>query len=124
MTTLMFFPFSFLVSLCIVYGSTKQISAGDSTLPVNKARILQLVNDARAKGCNCGNTYYGPAPALTWNEKLEKAAFGHSKDMSSKNYFNHESPSGVTPGQRIKTAGYKWSAYGENIGEGYADEAA
>ena len=118
----MFFPF--LVSIMISCAGAKTVPVGDSTSTVDKTRLLQLVNEARKKGCNCGDTYYGPAPALSWNNQLEKAAYNHSKDMSSKKYFSHDSPSGVTPGQRIKSAGYKWTTYAENIGQGYSNEEA
>ena len=89
---------------------------------VNKTVLLQLVNDARKKGCNCGNTYYAPAPALTWNDLLEKAAFNHSKDMSQRKYFSHTGSDGSGSGERINAAGYAWKFYGENIAAGYPTE--
>ncbi|HYK57071.1 MAG TPA: CAP domain-containing protein, partial [Flavisolibacter sp.] len=74
------------------------------------------------KGCNCGGTYYSPAPALTWNEQLEKAAQAHSTDMYKKRYFSHTSPNGDGAGDRIAKAGYRWQFYAENIGMGYRNE--
>jgi uncharacterized protein YkwD len=94
----------------------------DSAAGVNKSTLLKLVNDARKKGCKCGDTYYYPAPALTWNEQLEKAAMAHSTDMFAKKYFSHTSPNGARAGERIEKAGYHWLAYGENIGMGYKNE--
>jgi uncharacterized protein YkwD len=119
-----FMSFPYLLAVVMACVGTNKAAAGDSTYKIDKTRLLQLINEARKKGCNCGEVYYGPAPALAWNEILEKAAFDHSTDMSSKKYFSHDSPSGTTPDQRIKNAGYKWTAYGENIGLGYLDEAA
>lgn len=84
--------------------------------------MLQLVNDTRKKGCQCGNTWYPPAPPVAWNDQLEKAAFNHSKDMSQKNYFSHTSPNGDKAGNRIRKAGYNWMTYGENIAMGYNSE--
>ena len=89
---------------------------------VNKTTLLKLVNEARKKGCNCGGTYYSPAPALTWNEQLEKAAQAHSTDMYKKKYFSHTSPNGDGAGDRIAKAGYRWQFYAENIGMGYRNE--
>jgi uncharacterized protein YkwD len=89
---------------------------------VNKALLLELVNKARKKGCQCGDTYFGSAPALTWNDQLEKAAFDHSADMSGKKYFSHTSPNGDKAGERIRKAGYNWLMYGENIGMGFKNE--
>ncbi len=89
---------------------------------VNKTILLQLVNEARRKGCKCGDTYYYPAPALTWNDQLEQAALAHSADMFSKKYFSHVSPDGSRAGDRIEKTGYHWLTYGENIGMGFKNE--
>jgi len=116
----MFFPFVFALVVAGSYASA--VPTGDSSRTVNKVKLLQLINDVRKKGCTCGDSFYNAAPALGWNDQLEKAAFNHSSDMSSKNYFSHDSPSGTTPGDRIKTSGYTWTAYAENIGFGYSTE--
>jgi uncharacterized protein YkwD len=88
----------------------------------NKLLLLKLVNEARKKGCQCGDTYYYPAAPLVLNPRLEKAAFAHSQDMEKKKYFSHISPGGGKAGQRIKKQGYSWRAYGENIAHGYKSE--
>ena len=90
---------------------------------VNKEVLLKLVNFARSKGVTCKGVHYPPVPALTWNALLEKAAYDHSSDMLKKNYFSHIAGDGSTANGRIERAGYKWMAYGENIGFGYYSEA-
>ncbi|MBV0881602.1 CAP domain-containing protein [Noviherbaspirillum sp. L7-7A] len=80
--------------------------------------MLNRVNQARAAGRSCGTTYYGPAPALTWNTNLFNAAGAHSTDMAANNYFSHTSLDGRNAGQRITGAGYAWRGYGENIAAG------
>lgn len=100
--------------------ATEPIPASNSS--VNKTLMLQLVNEVRKKGCQCGDTYYPAAPAVTWNEVLEKAANAHSKDMYQNKYFSHTSPAGTNAGTRIDAAGYKWKTYGENIAMGYSNE--
>lgn len=77
--------------------------------------LLSLVNTIRKQGCKCGNQYFRPVAALTWNEQLEKAALRHSEDMEKNNYFSHTSKRGKNTGDRIEREGYEWSAYGENI---------
>ncbi|MEU9008569.1 CAP domain-containing protein [Streptomyces sp. NPDC048479] len=75
------------------------------------ARVLQLVNSERGKvGCS----------ALTMNAKLTKAAQDHSKDMASHKNMSHTGSDGSSPGDRITSAGYNWSTYGENVAYGYA----
>ncbi len=99
-------------------------SSDEQSGNVNKTLLLTLVNEQRAQGCNCGPQYYNPAKAVQWNDKLELAAQKHCDDMQEKNYFSHTSKDGRKPGERIKAAGYSWSTYGENIGNGYANERA
>lgn len=89
---------------------------------VNKNLLLQLINDVRKKGCQCGDTYYYPAPALTWNDKLEEAAQVHSEDMFQNKYFSHISADGKRAGDRMEKAGYHWLMFAENIGLGYKAE--
>ena len=89
---------------------------------VNKAAILQLVNDVRKKGCTCGTTVMPPVAAVIWNDQLAKAAYDHSVDMNTHDYFSHTGLDGSSPGQRIIAAGYHWTSYGENIAEGYSTE--
>lgn len=99
-------------------------NTGDIVYNVNKATLLQLVNDVRSKGCTCGTTVMPAVGSLEWNDQLAKAAYDHSADMKANNYFSHTGQNGSSPGQRITTAGYTWTAYGENIANGYATEQA
>lgn len=118
------FLMTFLISCSILAVPAKQ--PVDITVPetLNKTRMLQLVNDARKKGCNCGDKWYGPAKALTWNTLLEKTAYDHSRDMEKHKSLSHTSSAGEGPGDRIRKDGYKWTTYGENIAAGYNDEAS
>lgn len=91
---------------------------------VNKATLLQIVNNVRQLGCTCGSTVMPPVAAVTWNDQLAIAAFNHSNEMESNNYFNHTGLNGSTSGDRITAAGYAWKVYGENIAKGYSNEQA
>ncbi|RII20216.1 RNA polymerase sigma factor RpoE [Streptomyces sp. YIM 130001] len=72
-------------------------------------QVVALVNSERAKqGC-------GP---VTANSTLHEAGRRHSVDMAARDYFDHTSPDGKDPGDRITAAGYRWSTYGENIARG------
>jgi uncharacterized protein YkwD len=93
-----------------------------SNTSVNSDVLLQLVNNIRKKGCKCGGTYMKPVQPVTWNNQLAQAAYNHSKFMNDKQRFSHTGRRGSDPGNRIRAAGYKWKAYGENIGYNYPDE--
>jgi len=77
--------------------------------PAYEDQVVALVNAERAKaGCD----------AVTNNEILRTSARNHSADMAVNGYFDHASQDGRSPGDRIRAAGYQWSAYGENIAYG------
>ncbi|MEV0126263.1 sigma-70 family RNA polymerase sigma factor [Streptomyces sp. NPDC050703] len=78
-------------------------------------QVVSLVNAERAKaGC-------GPVRS---NSQLVTAATRHSADMDARDYFDHTSPDGTDPGDRITAAGYRWSTYGENIARGQQTPAS
>jgi uncharacterized protein YkwD len=79
-----------------------------------EAQAVQLTNAQRAQhGCS----------ALRVDSRLRTAARAHSKDMHVRGYFEHNSPDGKTPWDRIKAAGYT-QAGAENIAMGYATAKA
>ncbi|WP_249219444.1 CAP domain-containing protein [Chitinophaga sp. HK235] len=102
-------------------GGTSSGVAGNN---IDRATLLNLVNDVRSKGCNCGGVQMPPVGPLVWNDQLEKAAYNFSVDMNTKNYFSHTGADGSTPGTRITATGYQWNTYGENIANGYMNEQA
>jgi uncharacterized protein YkwD len=76
--------------------------------------VLCLVNRERARA--------GVAP-LVVDRQLQAAAQGHSADMVRHDYFEHVSPQGQTPVDRIRSTGYiarakAGFAVGENIAWG------
>lgn len=116
-----------LVMVFIVLSCRKEVAASTSTeisSGVNVNILMKLVNAQRSKGCKCGTKNMPPVPALSWNKQLEKAAYDHSVDMSSNNYFDHTAPGGSDPGMRISATGYVWITCAENIAEGYTEEQA
>jgi uncharacterized protein YkwD len=76
-------------------------------------QVLDLVNQQRASN-GCG--------ALRDDSKLTLAAREHSADMANQGYFDHNSPNGATPWDRIKAAGYA-DPSAENIAAGQATPA-
>ena len=61
---------------------------------------------------------------LLWDEELSNVARGHSKDMAWRNYFDHQTPEGLSPTDRGKLLDYQceklvgdliYSGIGENI---------
>lgn len=109
-------------------GSTGgDADAGDSATAANtgncnvadfKAQALAQINAFRAQARTCGGASYPAVPALAWNDKLTQAAFGHSTDMATKNYFSHTSLDGRSAAQRVQATGYQWNTLGENIAAG------
>ncbi len=63
--------------------------------------------------------------ALSVNAKLTRAAEAKVDDMFNRQYFEHESPTGVGPGDLADGVGYEYLMIGENLALGnYEDDQA
>ncbi|WP_421919483.1 CAP domain-containing protein [Marinifilum sp.] len=94
----------------------------EQSVTIDEKLLLDLVNDVRAAGTTCGDTYYPPVEAVSWNAKLEQAAKNHSTNMYENDFFLHESLNGSTLTTRLKEVEYNYSTAGENIAFGYTKE--
>jgi len=98
---------------------------------------LDLVNAARAETQDCGSEgVFDPAPALTWNTRLDNAAYEHSYDLAQSDTFSHTGSGTASDAtaqeehlgrgsdfrERIEHNGYtQWRSIGENIAAGQRD---
>lgn len=114
----------FLFVLTIIVFSACELSYTDvsKSEKIDKQKLLDLVNDLRAKGCNCGGTVMPPTEKLEWDYELERAAIAHSIDMNEQNYFSHTSLDGASFADRINGTNYTGKPTGENIAVGYKNE--
>jgi len=119
------------IIIALFFSCKKEDTAtGDEPIPpadefvhnLNKTSLLSLINQSRLQGCTCGTTVMPSVAAITWNDQLGNAAYLHSADMNSNNYFSHTGLDGSTPGTRIAAQGYNWKSYGENIANGFTSE--
>ncbi|MDP3357194.1 MAG: CAP domain-containing protein [Polaromonas sp.] len=83
-----------------------------------QARILALVNEARARPRRCGNDAFAPVQPLLPNSTLQQVAAVHAIDMATHGYFSHTGRDGSTADLRANRLGYRWRAIGENIATG------
>jgi len=115
-------------SVSITASSGNQIPVLSSATIQN---YLTTINNARAVARSCG--VYGnfaAVLAVAWNDKLYKAAYEHSQDMTKTNTFDHDGSgtasdwSGYSLSKqsamrdRVATYGYSWSRLSENISAG------
>jgi uncharacterized protein YkwD len=85
----------------------------------HEEEVVALTNAAREKGACCGGEgCFDPAPPLEVDPALRKSARGHALDMSERGYFEHDSPDGLSPFDRMREAGFMGCAMGENIAAG------
>ena len=99
----------------VVFAPSASCSADDATM---RARMLQLINDARAQARTCGLIEYSATTPLSWNTVLASAASKHSTDMAEHNFFSHTGSDGSSASQRVTREGYIWQTVGENIAAG------
>ena len=83
-----------------------------------ECEVIELVNQRRAAGATCGTRRMGPAPPLTRQQQLTKSARLHAEDMAERNYFDHFTPEGRSPAERMQAAGFRGTTMAENISAG------
>lgn len=79
---------------------------------ISKIALFNLINEEREKKA---------LSPLMENPLLTQAAELKSRDMFEFNYFQHISPSGVTPWHWFKKVGYNYETAGENLAIGFLD---
>lgn len=94
------------------------ITPAPSDIAATNARVLELVNEARARRRQCGAHTYQRAEPLKLVASLNKAALRHARDMAQHSYMAHVGRDGSTPAGRVTAAGYVWRAVGENVASG------
>lgn len=82
------------------------------------ARVLELVNAARAQPRRCGRRQFAAVPRLKPSSVLTEVASSHARDMAQHGTLAHRGSDGSTPDERVSSAGYVWEAVGENIASG------
>ena len=86
------------------------ISKKNGDTKLSKENIIELTNQSRNDN--------GGLQALKENSKLDFSAEKKLQDMFTKQYFEHESPSGVGVGDLGKEVSYEYITIGENLAMG------
>jgi len=89
-----------------------------------EARVLALVNAARAQARRCGRDQLDATGPVVLSPFLTAAAIAHSRDMAQRGSLGHPGSDGSTSAERVTRAGYTWRAAGENIAAGLRDADA
>ena len=83
--------------------------------------VVRLTNEQRREGGCCGSEgCFSPAAPLQPDAMLTRAARAHALDMVDEMYFSHDSMDGRSPFDRMREAGFRGCAMGENIAAGQA----
>jgi uncharacterized protein YkwD len=105
-------------------GYCSDVAAWNEAWRAYEDEVLDLVNENRAAGADCGSSgQFAAAPPLSMNPALRCAARAHSLDMATANFFSHTNLAGEGPGERMSQAGYDGRAWGENIAFGQSTPA-
>lgn len=88
-------------------------------LPANMF-FADITKSALENSINQTRQSLGLAPLLE-NAKLNQAAQAKAQNMVQNNYFDHTSPTGVSPWFWFAQAGYRYKYAGENLAIGFYD---
>jgi len=104
-------PFCFGQPLCCEVS--QQERPGTSAVP-----SMSALEQEACRLVNAQRTSHG-LPALAIDSALSETARLKSKDMKTKQYFSHTSPTYGSPFQMMKQFGISYRSAGENIAMGY-----
>ena len=108
-----------LFAVALAWGATAgEAVVGRESNAAIRARVVELVNDARSRDRRCGAERFTAAPSLHVSQALNDAAADHARDMARKKYFEHRGSDGSQPKERVLRAGYESRLTGENIAFG------
>ncbi|MEA2097623.1 MAG: CAP domain-containing protein [Patescibacteria group bacterium] len=96
---------SFVVALFFALAGLLQESTALGA-SISAVEMINLTNNSRMEA---------GLHSLSMNEKLTEAAKEKANDMFEFQYFDHNSPSGLTPWDFIKSTGYNYRYAGENL---------
>lgn len=82
------------------------------------ARVLELVNAARASARRCGSTAHPAVAPLTAAAQLDEASRAHAGELARLDRFDHRGIDGSTAAERVGRTGYAWRLVGENLAAG------
>lgn len=99
---------------------TQVFECDNNDLTDLQQELLDAHNAARAvaRTCEAGGATLSAAAPLEWNCILAEAAFNHSDDMATVNFFNHIGSDGLDAADRVTNLGYTYFVVGENIAAG------
>lgn len=113
--------------LSIVLALMLMVQIGYGFVTTGKVDVLGRSSDITVSGLlketNQARTQAGLSE-LTLNEKLNAAAYAKAKDMFEKNYWAHDSPTGVKPWKWLADADYNYDFAGENLAKNYINSRA
>lgn len=104
----------FLFSFMMVYKTAAAILTKGQVLGIaTNITIEELLQDTNDERIKKGLT------TLTYNRKLEKAAYDKAKNMFQHDYWAHYGPDGSTPWDFIRAEGYQYEYAGENLAKDF-----
>lgn len=101
-------PVSLLITLGLLLPSPSTAQpADDAGVSLALSELHELVNEhRRAAGCE----------ALQWHEPTARVAEAHSRDMATRDFFDHLTPEGTDLSRRMLAGGVRWlGSIAENI---------
>lgn len=90
---------------------------GAAPAPTPVAKAASRDRSAIGQMLNAERAAHG-LPPVTPSARLKRAAMGHARDMSVRNFFSHVGSDGRRLGQRVRAQGYSFCLVAENIAKG------
>jgi uncharacterized protein YkwD len=93
---------------------------GCAGLPA-QAELLQQLNALRSIARICGEQPWPAAPALRWDERLQRSASLYAQELARRQAISHVGERSHALRERLAEVGYPMRVGGENLAAGSAD---
>ena len=110
------------LGLTTLGGVVPQCAPAPAPAPAPAVAPVSDVQDSVVQSVNHHRGVAGRAP-LAVDARLTAAARSHSDDLARRQTMSHVGTGGTDGGQRISSAGFGWSTWGENVAAGQSTPA-
>lgn len=93
---------------------------GSDAIPIDAASADNVAFQSMLTNLRLDNG----AGSVAYDGRLAVAAQVHADDMLANDFFSHTGSDDSSVRDRARRAGYNWRAIGENLAQGYPDEAS
>jgi uncharacterized protein YkwD len=114
--------FLLIILTALIFAACENTNQDYNPEFLDQQLILDMVNQKRTDGCNCGTTAYPPVGEVTWNDTLDFVAKNYSIKMKQYDFIDYTCKDAQEIGTKLTEQNYTYTSYGVTLAENYLKE--